>query len=75
MDNDPLIKLEHTDISVVNEYKFLGIMLDWKLSYIRHIKFLKTKTTRAQQLLRVVAHTKWEADRQMLLKLYTFDLH
>ena len=70
MDNDPLMKLEHTDISVVNEYKFLGIMFNWILSYIPHIKYLKTKTTGAQQLLQVVAHTKWGTDRQTLLKLY-----
>ena len=68
--HDPLIKLEHTDITVVDEYKFLGILFNRKLSNIPHIKYLKTKTTRAQQLLRVVAHTKWGADRQMLLKLY-----
>ena len=45
-------------------------MFDRKLSYMPHIKYLKTKTTRAQQLLRVVAHTKWGADCQTLLKLY-----
>ena len=45
-------------------------MYDRKLSYIPHVKYLKTKTTRAQQLLRVVAHTKWEADNQTLLNLY-----
>ena len=75
MHNDPLIKLEHTDIPVVNEYKFLGIMFDRKLSYISHIKYLKTKTTQAQQLLRVVTHTKWGADRQMLLRLYRALVH
>ena len=70
MHNNPLIKLEHTDIPVVDEYKFLDIMFDRKLSFLPHIKYLKTKTTRAQQLLQVVAHTKWGADRQMLLKSY-----
>ena len=30
MHNDPLIKLEHTDIPVVGENKFLGIMFDRK---------------------------------------------
>ena len=70
MHNDPLIKLEHTDIPVVDEFKFMGIMFDGKLSYIPHIKYLKTKTTRDQEPLQVVAHTKWGADRQTLLKLY-----
>ena len=70
MHNDPLIKLEDTEIPVVNEYKFLGVIFDRKLSFISHIKYLKTKTTCSQQLLRVVAHTKWGADRQSLVKLY-----
>ena len=37
---------------------------------IPHIKYLKNKSTRAQQLLRVVAHTLWGADHQTLIKLY-----
>ena len=68
MHNDPLIKLEETEIPVVNEYKFLGVIFDWKLSFISHMKYLKTKTTHSQQLLRVVAHTKWGAVCQALLQ-------
>ena len=34
MHNDPLVKLEHADIPVVDEYKFLDGMFDRKLSYI-----------------------------------------
>ena len=71
MHNDPLIKLEDTEIPVVNESKFLGVIFDRKLSFISHIKYLRTKTTRTQLLLRIVAHTKWGADRQSLLKLYS----
>ena len=62
MHHHPLIKLEDTEIPVVNEYKFLGVIFDRKLSFISHIKYLKTKTTHSQQLLRIVAHTKWGAD-------------
>ena len=70
MHNDPLLKMYDSEIPVVNEYKFLGIIFDKKLSFIPHIKYLKNKSTRAQQLLRVVAHTEWGADRQTLIKLY-----
>ena len=70
MHNDPLLKIDDSEIPVVNEYKFLGIIFDKKLSFIPHIKYLKNKSTRAQQLLRVVAHTEWGADRQTLIKLY-----
>ena len=70
MHNDPLLKIDDSEIPVVNKYKFLGIIFDKKLSFIPRIKYLKNKSTRAQQLLRVVAHTEWGADRQTLIKLY-----
>ena len=75
MHNDPLLKLEDAEIPVINEYKFLGVIFDRKLSFFSHIKYLKTKTTRSQQLLRVVAHTKWGADCQAPLKLYRALVH
>ena len=58
--NDPVLKIDESEIPVVNEYKFLGIIFDKKkLSIIPRIKYLKNKSTRAQQLLRVVSHTEW----------------
>ena len=45
MHNDPLIKLEDTEIPVVNEFKFLGVIFDRKLSFISYIKYLKLKPT------------------------------
>ena len=41
MHNDPLLKIDDSEIPVVNEYKFLGIIFDKKLSFIPHIKYLK----------------------------------
>ena len=68
--NDPVLKLDGSVIPVVDQYKFLGIIFDKKLSFIPHIKYLKSKCNKALQLLRVIAHTDWGADRQILLKLY-----
>ena len=68
--NDPVIKIDDSEIPVVNEYKFLGVIFDKKLTFVQHIKYLKNKSAFAQQLLRVVAHTEWGADRQTLTKLY-----
>ena len=70
MHNDSVLKIDDSEILVVNEYKFLGVIFDKKLSFIAHIKYLKNKSAHAQQLLRVVAHTEWGADRQTLIKLY-----
>ena len=58
------------EIPVVEQYKFLGIIFDKKLSFIPHINYLKVKCHKALQLLRVVAHTDWGADKSTVLKLY-----
>ena len=68
--NDPVLKLDDVEIPVVDQYKFLGVIFDRKLSFIPHINYLKAKCHKALQLLRVVAHTDWGADKSTLLKLY-----
>ena len=68
--NDPVLKLDGVDIPVVEQYKYLGVIFDRKLSFIPHINYLKAKCHKALQLLRVVAHTDWGADKSILLKLY-----
>ena len=61
--------MEHL-IPVVEETKFLGVIFYKKLTFIPHIKKLKAKCQKALNLLRVVAHTDWRADRKVLLHLY-----
>ena len=68
--NDPILTLDGTPIPVVEENKFLVVIFDRKLSFIPHIKQLKAKCQKALNLLRVVAHTDWGADRKVLLNLY-----
>ena len=68
--NDPVLKLDGVKIPVLEQYTFLGVIFDRKLSFIPHINYLKAKCHKALQLLRVVAHTDWGADKSTLLKLY-----
>ena len=70
MHNDPDLRLDGIPIPVVEEFKFLGLVFDRKLSFIPHIKFLKAKCQKALDLLRVVSNTDWGADRTVLLRLY-----
>ena len=70
MHNDPKLKLDDSEIPVVNQYKFLGIIFDQKLSFNPHIQYLKDKCSRTLKLLRIIAHKNWGADFQTLLKLY-----
>ena len=41
--DDPVLYLYRSPIPVIEESKFLGILFDRKLSFIPHIKYLKTK--------------------------------
>jgi len=66
---DPLFILNGSAIPVFEETKFLGIIFDRKLSFLRHIRHLKDMCTKALNLLRVVAHTTWGADHQTLIHL------
>ena len=68
--NDPVLKLAGVEIPVVDQYKFVGVIFDRKLSFIPHINYLKAKCHKALQLLHVVVHTYWGADKATLLKLY-----
>ena len=68
--HDPVLTLDGQPIPMVEETKFLGVIFDKKLTFIPHIKKLKAKCQKALNLLRVVAHTDWGADRKILLNLY-----
>ena len=68
--NDPVLYLYGSSIPVVKESKFLGVIFDRKLSFIPHIRYIKAKCLRALNLLKVLSHTSWRADRFTLLHLY-----
>ena len=67
---DPDLQLYGKSLPVVAEAKFLGLILDRKLTFTPHIKYLKDRCMKALNLLRVVAHKDWGADCATLLKLY-----
>ena len=68
--DDRVLHLYGSPIPVVEESIFLGILFDRKLSFIPHIKYLKAKCLKALNLLKVLSHTSWGADRTTLLKLF-----
>ena len=66
----PDLTLHNQAIPVVNDTKFLGVIFDSKLSFIPHMRALRTKCTKAMNLLKVVAGKGWGSDSKTLLKLY-----
>ena len=70
MHADPKLHIYGTQIPVVKEAKFLGLIFDHKLSFIPHIKALKAKCLKALDILKVLSHSDWAGDRTVLLNLY-----
>lgn len=68
--HDPLLYLEGAAIPVAQEVKFLGLLLDNKLSFIPHMKTLKKRCIKTLDILKVLAKTKWGAEWTVLLRLY-----
>ena len=64
---DPVFNLDNEPIQFVKEATFLGLILDTKLTFEPHIKYLKAW---CQKSLKVLSRTEWGADRTTLLKLY-----
>jgi hypothetical protein len=67
---DPTLTLYNSHIPIVQQTKFLGLIFDSKLSFIPHLKYLKAKCLKATNILKVVGHYDWGADRKTLLSLY-----
>ena len=67
---DPTLMIHNSNIKVVNQHKFLGIMLDSKLSFIPHITELKAKCLKSLNLLKVLSKLSWGGDFTVLLRIY-----
>ena len=72
---EPDIKLDGTSIKVADEAKFLGLVFNRRLTFRAHVKYLKTVCDKALNVLRVVGHTDWGADKVVLLRLYRALVH
>ena len=56
---EPELTLDGDPINVVEETKFLGLIFYTKLSFIPHIKYLKTLCLKALDILRVLSNSDW----------------
>ena len=67
---DPILTMAGSPIAVVPHHKFLGITFDRKLTYKTHIYDLKDRCMSALNILKVISHQTWGADRSTKLRLY-----
>ena len=66
----PELYLNGQRMKVSNAVKFLGVIFDSKLSFLPHIKYLKKSCQAGLNVLKVISHTDWGADKLTLLHLY-----
>lgn len=68
--DDPTLTLNGASIPVVEEAKFLGLIFDRKLNFKAHIAATRKKCISPMNLLKVLSHFNWGADRKILLQLF-----
>ena len=66
---DPTLTIYNSQIPVVSQTKFLGVIFDSKLNFKAHIDYIRQKCEKAMNLLKVVAKMDWGAD-SVLMRLY-----
>ncbi|KAK3893021.1 hypothetical protein Pcinc_003200 [Petrolisthes cinctipes] len=67
---DPDLFMYGHRIRCFEETRFLGLLFDKRLTWAPHLRTLKVSCLKALNLLRVLIHTSWGADRATLLRLY-----
>lgn len=67
---NPEIDLLGQRLPVEAEHKFLGLILDSKLTFTSHIKYIKNKCIKTMNILKVLSRTSWGSDRNCLINLY-----
>ena len=72
---DPTLTIYNSQIPVVTQTKFLGVIFDNKLNFKAHIDYVHQKCGKAMNLLKVVAKMDWGVDRSILVRLYRSFVH
>ncbi|XP_055924518.1 uncharacterized protein LOC129956612 [Argiope bruennichi] len=67
---DPKLKLNNQLIPFVSEIKFLGMILDSKLTFNAHIDYLKRKCTLSMNIMKILSNLWYGAESSSLLKIY-----
>ncbi|CAK9795846.1 Probable RNA-directed DNA polymerase from transposon X-element [Anthophora plagiata] len=66
----PIIKMGETELPFVNNIRLLGLILDKKMTWTPHMKYLKESCSKRLNILKVLANNSWGADQETLLRTY-----
>ena len=66
----PDLRLGGEAISLVDQVKYLGVILDSKLNLHAHVEYMKSRAQQRISVLKCVAGKSYGADRTVLLRMY-----
>ena len=64
------LTLNDAPIPIVDQVKYLGVLLDSKLNLCSHIEYTKGRAQQRMSILKSVAGKRYGADRSVLLRMY-----
>jgi hypothetical protein len=64
------IMYNHNEIPIVNEHKFLGVIIDNNLKFDKHINYICKKAMGGINIIRHLAGTFWGSDPKTVSMLY-----
>lgn len=68
--NEPFLTFNNKRIKNVNEQKFLGMILDSKLTWKAHIRYIKMKSNKNLNIIKILCNTTFGSDTKLLLKVH-----
>lgn len=66
----PHLTADDQPIEFKKSVKFLGLIFDRRMNFREHVESLRTRCTKAMNVLKSVSHLSWGGDRASILKLY-----
>ncbi|GBM74328.1 putative RNA-directed DNA polymerase from transposon BS [Araneus ventricosus] len=67
---DPKLLLHDCTIPIVRDAKYLGLILDSKLTFKPHVNYLKRKCIHSLNIIKMLSGTSYGAETSTLLKVY-----
>ena len=64
------LKLGQSILTVVNEIKFLGLIIDSKLSWLKHFQYVENRCSKVLNCMKALNGTKWGANSKTLRNIY-----
>ncbi|XP_076626788.1 uncharacterized protein LOC143344536 [Colletes latitarsis] len=64
------LTMGETELKFVDHIRLLGLILDKKLTWVPHMRYLRDSCMKRLNIIKVLANNNWGADQEILLQTY-----